>query len=106
LGISPGSPQPGDDPEAYLWYPSSRAGNYNEVKIGSTPTDNGYRVEVSIPWSLFKTNPVKGDHFGFCMSISDNDKSGANVQQSMVSNVSTRVLTDPTTWGDIQLVKP
>jgi hypothetical protein len=26
LGISPGNPSPGADPEAYLWYPAAEAG--------------------------------------------------------------------------------
>jgi hypothetical protein len=106
LGISPGSPQPGTNPEAYLWFPKSLEGKRGQVKIGSTPTDDGYRVEVKIPWDLFGVNPVKGMHMGFAFSISDNDKSGENLQQSMVSNITSRSLIDPTTWGDLTLKKP
>ena len=64
-----------------------------------------YRVEAAIPWNVFELSPVNGTHYGFCMSVSDNDNPGENAQQSMVSNVATRHLTDPTTWGDLQLVK-
>jgi len=103
LGMSPGSGQPGDDPEAYLWYPSSQAGERTKVKIGAMKTDDGYRIEAQIPWSTFGVAPAAGDHFGFAFSVSDNDNSNENVQQSMVSNVATRVLTDPTTWGDLTL---
>jgi len=106
LGISPGSPQPGINPEAYLWFPKSMEGKRGQVKIGSTLTDDGYRVEAKIPWDIFSVDPVKGMHFGYAFSVSDNDKSGENVQQSMVSNVSPRLLTDPTTWGDLTLKKP
>jgi hypothetical protein len=104
LGISPGNPQPGTNPEAYLWYPQSVEGERQKVKVGATATDDGYRVEVKIPWNTFGVTPAKGRHFGFAFSVSDNDKSGSNVQQSMVSNVPTRVLSDPTTWGDLALV--
>jgi hypothetical protein len=49
--------------------------------------------------------PVSGNHYGFALSVNDNDDPNKNVQQSMVSNVPGRHLTDPTTWGDLQLVK-
>lgn len=104
LGISPGSPEPGEDVEAYLWFPSFAEGSRDEVKIASRLRDDGYIVEAAIPWDVFLTNPYEGAHFGFCLSISDNDNPGQDVQQSMVSNVPIRTLTDPRTWGDLQLV--
>jgi hypothetical protein len=103
LGMSPGSGQPGNDPEAYLWYPSSQAGERQKVKIGAMKTDDGYRIEAQIPWSTFGVTPAAVKHFGFAFSVSDNDNSSENVQQSMVSNVAPRVLTDPTSWGDLSL---
>lgn len=105
LGISPGSPEPGDDDEAYLWFPSSLEGREEDVKIASRLKDDGYLVEVAIPWSVFDVDPEKNLHLGFCFSISDNDDKNENVQQSMVSNVPIRMLTDPTTWGDLKLIK-
>lgn len=106
LGISPGSPNLGEDTEAYLWYPESLEGSRSRVRVGTDELDNGYRVEAAIPWSIFEVDPDEGQHFGFALSISDNDRDGEEVQQSMVSNVPTRRLTDPTTWGDLTLVKP
>jgi len=103
LGMSPGSGAPGNDPQAYLWYPNSQAGERQKVKIGAMKTDDGYRIEAQIPWSTFGITPVAGEHFGFAFSVSDNDNTSQNVQQSMVSNVATRVLADPTTWGDLTL---
>lgn len=103
LGISPGSPQPGTAPEAYLWYPRSVAGSRQKVKVGATTKDDGYRIEVKVPWSVLGITPQQGQHFGFVFSVSDNDNAGTTVQQSMVSNVPTRTLTDPTTWGDLTL---
>lgn len=102
LGLSPGS-TPGTSPEAYLWYPKAKEGSYQTVKIAATATANGYRIEAKIPWEIFGIKPDIGQHYGFAFSVSDNDRSGANVQQSMVSNVPTRTLTDPTTWGDLTL---
>ena len=68
--------------------------------------DSGvWRMEAAIPWNVFETKPTAGQHMGFAISISDDDTPGTTEQQSMVSNVGTRRLTDPTTWGDIQFTK-
>lgn len=103
LGVSAGLNSPGNDMESYLWYPAAKAGSYQIVKMAATQTDSGYRIEVKVPWSLFGIRPDVGQHYGFAFSVSDNDRSGESVQQSMVSNVATRTLTDPTTWGDLRL---
>jgi hypothetical protein len=103
FGVSPGPDTPGDDVETYMWYPRSQAGVYSTIKAAALPTDDGYRVEVKIPWEIMDINPDIGKHYGFAFSISDNDNDDENVQQSMVSNVSTRHLTDPTSWGDLYL---
>ncbi len=91
------------DPQAYIWYPVSKAGKTSEIKIGALESGKGYQVELRIPWDLLGVTPQRGDHYGFALSISDNDRSGAKDQQSMVSNVSTRYFADPTTWGDLFL---
>jgi hypothetical protein len=106
LGISPGSPGPNDNPEAYLWFPKSSEGARGEVTIASRNREDGYIVEAAIPWSIFDVSPKTGQHFGFAFSISDNDNRNQNIQQSMVSYVPIRTLSDPTTWGDLTLVKP
>jgi hypothetical protein len=103
LGITPGSPAPGAATEAYLWFPSSEAARAQGVKAIGSASDNGYRVEAKIPWDAFGVRAQTGRHFGFAFSVSDNDRSGRNVQESMVSNLPSRDLTDPTTWGDLVL---
>lgn len=103
FGISPGPDEPGDDVESYVWYPRSRRGVYKTIKVAALPTDDGYRIEVKIPWEIMDIEPDIGKHYGFAFSVSDNDDDDENVQQSLVSNVSTRRLTDPTTWGDLTL---
>ncbi len=105
LGISDGRPNVSGTKEAYLWLPTNIAGSRSSVKIASSRSDaDGItRIEVAIPWTIFGITPASGDHFGFVLSASDNDNSADNVQQSMVSNVKTRVLTNPTTWGDLTL---
>jgi hypothetical protein len=105
IGISPGADEPGEDIEAYLWYPRSQESTLDddEVEAAAVATDDGYRIEARISWDIFDIEPDVGDRYGFAFSISDNDDDDDDVQQSMVSNVSNRHLTDPTTWGDLAL---
>jgi hypothetical protein len=74
--------------------------------IGSRARDDGYVIEAAIPWSVFEVSPYTGQNFGFAYSISDNDNPNNNVQQSLVSFVPIRTLSDPTKWGDLNVVKP
>ena len=98
------TPKPGNPPQAYMWFPKAKAGKKTEIKIGALEGGKGYQVEFKIPWSLLGvTNPSSGDHYGFAISINDNDKAGTLLQQTMVSNVPTRYYSDPTTWGDLYL---
>lgn len=106
LGISPGSPLPDEDPEAYLWFPAAIDGGRSQVTIAAVRTDDGYNVEVAIPWIVFEMVPQAGQHYGFALSISDNDIDGGIAQQSMISNVASRILANPTTWGDLLLYRP
>jgi hypothetical protein len=102
LGLSAGD-FAGRAPEAYRWYPSSLAGKPSVVIVKAKPTADGYILEAQIPWSVLGATPVEGQAYGFALSLSDNDKSGASVQQSMVSSVATRKLLNPTTWGTLVL---
>jgi hypothetical protein len=91
-------------PQAYMWFPKADAGKKTEIKIGALEGGKGYQVEFKIPWSLLGvSNPSSGDHYGFAISISDNDKAGTLKQQTVVSNVATRYFANPTTWGDLYL---
>ncbi len=74
------------------------------MKIVAKEGGEGYQVEMKIPWSeLGVANPSSGDHYGFALSINDNDNAGTLKQQSVVSNVAGRYYADPTTWGDLYL---
>lgn len=103
LGISGGLESIDGEKEAYLWYPQNIKGKRDQVAIASQRIDAGYMVEAAIPWSLFSITPASGKHYGFAVSVSDNDNHGILVQESMVSNVSTRKFLNPTTWGDLVL---
>jgi len=103
IGISPGRPGIGQNMEAYLWYPQDKAGSLGNVAIGAVPMADGYRIEFAIPWSVFGITPAKGQVLGFAASVSDNDNKTQDVQQTVISSVPDRVLTDPTTWGLLTL---
>jgi hypothetical protein len=105
IGLSPGSPDAGEDPEAYLWYPRSDEGRPKKVTIDGRNREDGYIIEAAIPWFIFDVDPYVGQHFGFCLSISDNDNRNKDEQQSMVSSALTRQLSNPTTWGDLTLIR-
>ena len=105
LGINPGRPDPNGAREAYLWFPASITGARSSITIASRLEAGIYRVEAAIPWNVFETTPGVGKRFGFALSVSDNDDPAQNAQQSMVSNISNRSLTDPTTWGELRLIQ-
>jgi hypothetical protein len=105
FGISAGNPEPGQNMQAYRWFPSDKAGSLTNVKIGAVSMSDGYRVEAAIPWSDLGITPVDGQQLGFALSISDNDNPNVNAQESMVSTVTSRVLVDPTSWGVLELKK-
>lgn len=102
LGLSPGDFD-SHDPEVYRWYPSSKAGAVTNVLLKSASTTSGYTLEARIPWSVLGTIPQSGNHYGFVLSVSDDDKAGEAVQESLISSVSTRKLLNPTTWGTLEL---
>ena len=105
IGISSGNFDTLDE-EAYLWFPRSAQAGLTSVEIKARKTTAGYDLEAKIPWSVFGIIPVEGDHYGFALSLSDNDLPGVAAWQSMVSSVSTRRVANPTTWGTLILDSP
>ena len=102
VGLSPGNFD-GLEPEAYRWFPRSVEGRLTTTVVAATSSATGYVLEAEIPWIVFGVEPSEGARYGFVVSLSDNDRPGVVVQQSMVSSVRTRTLTDPTTWGTLVL---
>ena len=105
LGISGGNSDASIAPSAYLWFPSSIAGPLSNITIGFIKETGTYRIEAKIPWSDFGITPSTGLNLGFAASVSDDDNTTQNIQQSMVSSAPNRSLVDPTTWGQLELVK-
>jgi len=92
--------------EAYLWFPRNLQTSLSTIEMKTRRTTAGYDMEAKIPWSVFGITPVAGDHYGFALSLSDNDLPGTAAWQSMVSSVSTRRVVNPTTWGTLILDSP
>ena len=106
LGISPGNPAKSIAKEAYLWYPDIYAGTKTSILVSSLfETGPIYRVEAGIPWSFLGITPTNGMRLGFAVSINDNDNISDNIQQTMISTAQYRDFLDPTTWGELILVK-
>ena len=103
LGISPGNPTVGTNPEAFLWFPRDKTGGVSQVAIGGYYVDGIYRVEFRVPWSKLGVSPWSGEALGFAISITDDDNPSSNETQTMMSNDPFRHLTDPTTWGTMVL---
>jgi hypothetical protein len=102
IGLSPGT-NAGDPPEAWLWFPRSLTGEPVNASVAAQPTALGYTLEAQIPWAVFGLRPAGGQRFGFALSGSDNDAPATAEQQTMVSSVNTRRLSNPTTWGTLEL---
>ena len=103
IGISPGSPQAGENMEAYLWQPGNLEGDLPQVPVGAVWVSDAYKIEAALPWSLLGIEPRNGLHLGFAFSVSDDDRPGEAVQQTMISTAPRRTYDDPTTWGDLVL---
>jgi hypothetical protein len=107
IGLSAGNSAASIDPEAYIWFPTSKKGTSTKIQISKVfePESNIYRVEAAIPWSLLGVTPKSGMHLGFTVSISDNDQPEANVQDTMISSTAYRNFLNPATWGELILQK-
>jgi hypothetical protein len=110
LVLSPGKGDVHGSREAVLYFPRSRSGTKTSVKIradyypDSPSGSNHYVLEAAIPWSVLGVSgPYSGATYGFLLSVSDNDDTSDNVQQTMSSSSSGRRLTNPTTWGTLIL---
>lgn len=73
------------------------------INLAARERSNGYTLEAAIPWRDLNTTASAGASFGLALSANDNDTPGSARQEVMLSNVPTRTLTDPSTWGTLIL---
>jgi len=79
-----------------------------EVKTNGTvdnnsDTDQGYTVEVAVPWSTIGITPLQGQHLGANFAVDDRyDAAGNNFQYAAWMGESAG-FTVPDNWGEIEL---
>lgn len=105
IGISGGRPSVTyPSKEAYMFYPASLRSPRPEITIAATRKNKITRYEVAIPWSTLGVTPVADKHYGFVLNVNDNDDDTKDVQQTVMTNVRKRQITNPVTWGDLKLM--
>ena len=60
-------------------------------------------LEATIPWSVFGVYPTSGQIFGFALGISADEVASTAQQQALWSSDPYRLLTNPMTWGTLEL---
>jgi hypothetical protein len=105
IGWTAGGGTLGDNFEAYRWFPVSKTGKLYDLPVAVKDGEGLYRVEVAIPWSHLGITPTNGATYRFAVSVSDNDDTTANKQQTMMSNSPDRILVDAYSWGYLVLKK-
>jgi hypothetical protein len=75
----------------------------HNIIVAARQTAVGYNLEAAIPWVDLHHAPAAGQVLGLALNANDNDTPGTAVQEMMMSNVPTRTLTDPTSWGTLTL---
>jgi hypothetical protein len=75
----------------------------HNIVVVARQTAVGYNLEAAIPWADLHHTPAAGQVLGLALNANDNDTPDTAVQEMMMSNVPTRTLTDPTSWGTLTL---
>jgi hypothetical protein len=104
LGMSLGADL--NSPANYLWQPTTHEGVVEGLSLAGDRVYDGYILEAAVPWKGFHLTPTSGAVYGFCLSVSDNDQAGARVQETMVSSAANRELYNPTSWGNLYIIRP
>lgn len=88
--------------EAYCWLPPPLEGPV-QIKAVARPFENGYVLEMAVPWEVLNLVPELKRPYGFCLNLSDNDHPAQRIQETMISTSPNRKWGDPTTWGTLVL---
>lgn len=75
----------------------------HHVSLQATQMGAGYVLEAAIPWADLNLIPSANLVIGIALNANDNDTAGTAVQEIMKSHVSSRTLTDPSSWGTLTL---
>lgn len=106
LGLSAGSKDGAMSSGAFLWYPSNVTGKRPQVTVTKIfESDTVYRIEAAIPWSMYGITPSAGMRLGFAVNVDDNDNVTSYKKMTMLSSAAGLLVQNPTTWGELVLVK-
>ena len=75
----------------------------HNIIVAARQTASGYTLEAAVPWSDLSLIPRERLVLGFALNANDNDTLGTARQEVMMSNVPTRLLTNPSSWGTLTL---
>ena len=76
-----------------------------DIQAVSIRNDSGYSIEVAISWEMFENLTVRENLLmGLNLNVSENDSINVPNQEALYSNVESRSLTNPTTWGTLMLL--
>jgi hypothetical protein len=107
IALSPGNF--GDIPPSAFRFQGDSEGRMRDavgghnIRVAARQTADGYHLEAAIPWSDLNLTPASGLQLGLALNVNDNDTPGTAQQQMMLSNVSTRLYADPSSWGTLTL---
>lgn len=81
-----------------------------EVKVASSRTENGYIIEVVIPFKYLGIIPKEGLEIGFCHTIHNSNKKDAKLGEYVRENILSwvpvpDVWARPETWGTLRLAE-
>lgn len=95
IGISPGdfAARP---PEGYVWRPAGR--QVGGLRLSARRLEDGYIIELALPWSDIDLQPTSGTAFGLAVNASDNDLPQP-AQLTLVSTSPLRSWSDPRTFN-------
>ena len=92
-------------PAAYAWFNGAEAAGPLKIQPAQVQTPDGYILEVFYPKEVLKgITLAEKAVFGMNVSLSDADDPNIG-QKAMLSTSSTRTYADPSTFGEITLVK-
>jgi len=81
-----------------------------EMKVASSKTDNGYIVEIAIPFEYLSITPKQGMEIGFCHTIHNSNKKDAKLGEYVRENILSwvpvaDVWARPEIWGTLRFAE-
>lgn len=82
---------------------SGAAAFRSAIQVAALRLDNGYSVEVVVPWSGLGVTPAPGSVFGYAVALSDDDSTDGGLQEAQLSTTLQTPFQHPLRWGNLIL---